>query len=302
MSAMKNQEAEERINRQLGELPTSLEVVCRLMMMLRNPTQENEEVVEVLLTDKDLTMQLVTRLAMKDKEKLKQGEDSMDSKTEAEILKILFDAVLHMGYRAILSLVSALSVGQILSAEFRGYGYGKRELWLHSVTTALATQRFCEVLQDSNRAMHDPSLGFIAGVMHDIGKAGLNTDLGQDPQAVSSEMGKAKGTWLKLEKNLCGIDHAALGAILVKRWKLPKEIIDAIRHHHNPKASHQMAAIVHVADYASRFISATGGLANFRVKLKPEALEFSGLRVDDIERVILNILNDQETLNLYTAN
>ena len=60
------------------------------MMMLRNPTQENEEVVEVLLTDKDLTMQLVTRLAMKDKEKLKQGEDSMDSKTEAEILKILF--------------------------------------------------------------------------------------------------------------------------------------------------------------------------------------------------------------------
>ena len=120
MSAMKNQEAEERINRQLGELPTSLEVVCRLMMMLRNPTQENEEVVEVLLTDKDLTMQLVTRLAMKDKEKLKQGEDSMDSKTEAEILKILFDAVLHMGYRAILSLVSALSVGQILSAEFRG--------------------------------------------------------------------------------------------------------------------------------------------------------------------------------------
>jgi len=203
MSAMKNQEAEERINRQLGELPTSLEVVCRLMMMLRNPTQENEQVVEVLLTDKDLTMQLVTRLAMKDKEKLKQGEDSMDSKTEAEILKILFDAVLHMGYRAILSLVSALSVGQILSSEFRGYGYGKRELWLHSVTTALATQRFCEVLQDSNRAMHDPSLGFIAGVMHDIGKAGLNTDLGQDPQTVSSTMGKAKGTWVKLEKDLC---------------------------------------------------------------------------------------------------
>ena len=39
-----------------------------------------------------------------------------------------------------------------------------------------------------------------------------------------------------------------------------------------------------------------------RVKLRPEALEFSGLRMDDIERVILNILNDQETLNLYTAN
>ncbi len=70
--------------------------------------------------------------------------------------------------------------------------------------------------------MHDPSLGFIAGVMHDIGKAGLNTDLGQDPQTVSSEMGKAKGTWLKLEKDLCGIDHCSLGSHFGKAMETPK--------------------------------------------------------------------------------
>ena len=163
-------------------------------------------------------MQLVTRLAMKDKEKLKQGEDSMDSKTEAEILKILFDAVLHMGYRAILSLVSALSVGQILSSEFRGYGYGKRELWLHSVTTALATQPFARSFR-LNRAMHDPSLGFIAGVMHDIGKAGLNTDLGQDPQTVSSEMEKLRHLAQTGEKPV-RYRPRRLGSHLVKQWKL----------------------------------------------------------------------------------
>ena len=97
-----------------------------------------------------------------------------------------------MGYRAILSLVSALSVGQILSAEFR-YGYGKAGIVAAFGNHRLGNTALLRGASRINRAMI-PSLGFIAGVMHDIGKAGLNTDLGQDPQAVSSEMGKAKGT------------------------------------------------------------------------------------------------------------
>ena len=41
MSTATTEELAERIARQIGALPTSLEVVCRLMLMLRNPTQEN---------------------------------------------------------------------------------------------------------------------------------------------------------------------------------------------------------------------------------------------------------------------
>ena len=48
MSTSHDDELVERITRQMGELPTSLEVVCRLMLMLRNPTQENEHVVTAL--------------------------------------------------------------------------------------------------------------------------------------------------------------------------------------------------------------------------------------------------------------
>ena len=301
MSHQRNQEAEARVNRQLGELPTSLEVVCRLMMMLRNPSQENDQVVDVLMSDRDLAMQLVTRLAMRDKEKLQKATGDVDARTEKEIHDTLFEAVLHMGYRAILRLVSALSVGQILSVEMRGYGFAKRELWLHSIAAALATQRFCELLADSNRSDPDPSIGFIAGVMHDIGKAGLNTDLSHHAGEVTSALENPQTSWTTVERQICHIDHAALGALLVKRWKLPDEIIDAIEHHHTPSPSHQLAAIVHIGDYAARYINATGGLQSFRILLNPEALEISQLRLDDIERVILHILHDQETLNLYTS-
>lgn len=293
-------EAVDRVNRQLGELPTSLEVVCRLMMMLRNPTQENEEVVRVLMTDRSLSRQLLTRLAMKDKEKLTQTNENQDIATDDEVAEILFEAVLHMGYRAILRLVSALSVGQILSPELRGYAYAKRDLWLHSVTTGLVCQQFCQVLSDSNRADHDPSLGFIGGLMHDIGKPGLNPDLSHAPEVVFNETSKPTATWLKAEKTACGIDHASLGGMLVSRWKLPKELVNAVRYHHSPTAKHPLAAIVHIADYAARFITATGGFLNFRVKLKTEALEISKLNLSDLERVILHILHDKETLRLYT--
>jgi len=107
--------------------------------------------------------------------------------------------------------------------------------------------------------------------------------------------------WIKLEKEICGIDHCSLGAKLVKQWKLPKSIIDAVKQHHNPKASCQLGAIVHLADYCARFINPTGGVGNFRCKIKPEALEYSGLTSLDIERVIAHALNDKETINLYAT-
>jgi len=301
MSSEQISVSQERVSRQLGELPTSLEVVCKLMMMLRNPTQENEEVAKVLMTDRELTMRLITRLAMKDREKLQSASRNLSQSSDSSLMATLFDSVLHMGYKAILRLVSALSVGQILASEFRGYGYQKRDLWIHSVTTALAAQRLYEVLIDTNRPSQDPSLGFIAGIMHDVGKAGLNYDLAKETQKVTAELKNKRMLWVKLEKEICGIDHCSLGAKLVKQWQLPKSIIDAVKQHHNPKASCQLGAIIHLADYCARFINPTGGVGNYRCKIKPEALEYSELTSLDIERVIAHALNDKETINLYAT-
>ena len=144
MSTSHNDEIVERITRQMGELPTSLEVVCRLMLMLRNPTQENEHVVTALYSDRQLSGQLVRKLDSNEEAQVDEKGNIIERKrSEAEVLQVLDGAVLQMGYTAILRLVSALSVGKLLAAEHKGYGMQRRDLWVHSVVVALNAQRLC---------------------------------------------------------------------------------------------------------------------------------------------------------------
>ena len=158
MSAAHNEELIERITRQMGELPTSLEVVCRLMLMLRNPTQENEHVVTALYSDRQLSGQLVRKLESNEEAQVDEKGNIIERKrSEAEVLQVLDGAVLQMGYAAILRLVSALSVGKLLAAEHKGYGMQRRELWVHSVVVGLIAQRLCELLAELGRHTNEPS-------------------------------------------------------------------------------------------------------------------------------------------------
>ena len=300
MSTATIEELAVRITRQMGALPTSLEVVCRLMLMLRNPTQENEHVVTALYSDRQLSGQLVKKLDSSEEAPVDEKGNIIERKrSEAEVLQVLDAAVLQMGYAAILRLVSALSVGKLLAAEHKGYGIPRRELWVHSVIVGLIAERLCELLIDTGRDSIDPSLAFISGLMHDTGKAALSTELMPKLEQVNKAAFGKDANWIKIENEICLIDHAALGKSLMQNWKLPKEVIDAVAFHHQPTKDHWPASIIHLADYASRFISNPGGWSSFAVKVDPAALATCNLRLDDIQRVVFHVALDRETVDTY---
>jgi putative nucleotidyltransferase with HDIG domain len=300
MSTSHNDEIVERITRQMGELPTSLEVVCRLMLMLRNPTQENEHVVTALYSDRQLSGQLVRKLDSNEEAQVDEKGNVIERKrSEAEVLQVLDGAVLQMGYTAILRLVSALSVGKLLAAEHKGYGMQRRDLWVHSVVVALIAQRLCELLAETGRDSIDPSLAFIAGLMHDTGKAALSTELMLYLEKANKAAFEKDANWIQIETELCLIDHAALGARLMQQWKLPKEVSDAVAFHHQPSKDHKLASLVHLADYASRFVSNPGGWSSYAIKVDPAALAICHLRLDDIQRVVLHVSQDRGTIDTY---
>ena len=300
MSSSHNAEIVERITRQMGELPTSLEVVCRLMLMLRNPTQENEHVVQALYSDRQLSGQLVRKLDSGEEQEVDEKGNAIQRKrSEAEVLQVLDSAVLQMGYTAILRLVSALSVGKLLAAEHKGYGMQRRDLWVHSVVVALISQRLCELLAETGRDSIDPSLAFIAGLMHDTGKAALSTELVLRVDEVNKAAFLKDSNWVAIENEFCQIDHAALGASLMEQWKLPKDVSDAVAFHHQPTKDHKLASLVHLADYASRFVNNPGGWSSFAIKIDPTALATCHLRLEDIQRVVLHVSQDRATIDTY---
>jgi HD-like signal output (HDOD) protein len=135
--------------------------------------------------------------------------------------------------------------------------------------------------------------------MHDTGKAALSTELVLHLEKANKAAFEKDSNWIQIETELCLIDHAALGSRLMQQWKLPKDVSDAVAFHHQPTKDHKLASIVHLADYASRFVSNPGGWSSYAIKVDPSALATCKLRLDDIQRVVLHVSQDRATIDTY---
>ena len=59
------------------------------------------------------------------------------------------------------------------------------------------------------------------------------------------------------------MDHAAIGAYYLENHKIPAEIVEAVRFHHDPLAAparRHLAAAAHLADGYARLAGLTGGV------------------------------------------
>ncbi len=104
--------------------------------------------------------------------------------------------------------------------------FGLKKFWWHSLRCAfLARQMACEV--DAG----DPDEAFLAGLLHDIGKAVLWVNFTKAYEALLETAGNDKALLLEGEAHM-GATHAAVGAWLLDRWQLDPSIADGVRYHH----------------------------------------------------------------------
>jgi len=91
---------------------------------------------------------------------------------------------------------------------------------------------------------------FVAGLLHDIGRLLLyNYAPSQSFYAIILARDN-QDLLYRVEREILNCDHADVGGDLLKKWKLPVSLEDAVRHHHNPQKSQNRieAAIIHLAD------------------------------------------------------
>lgn len=86
----------------------------------------------------------------------------------------------------------------------------------------------------------------VAALVHDVGRLvlgdlyGAEFGMGPEPDDGPEER-------LRRERRELGVDHALVGAVLVRRWGLPASIAAAVERHHSPDAE-GIAAAVQLAD------------------------------------------------------
>jgi len=128
-------------------------------------------------------------------------------------------------------------------------GFSVAQLWDHAIQTAALAKA---IAQEAHLTRADVDTAFMAGLLHDIGKLLIASNLPAEFRAIIEQMRLRRCGMASAENELLGTTHAAIGAYLLGLWGLPDAIIDAVAYHHQPGAKSGdtlgITGIVHVAD------------------------------------------------------
>jgi len=76
----------------------------------------------------------------------------------------------------------------------------------------------------------------VAGLLHDIGRLVLFKHVPELTAAALSEVGRNGRPLLDVEREMLGFDHAVLGGMLLRKWRFPESLEQAVWRHHDPLA------------------------------------------------------------------
>ncbi|MGR9052505.1 MAG: HDOD domain-containing protein [Gammaproteobacteria bacterium] len=161
--------------------------------------------------------------------------------------------------------------------------------WKHSIACGVMARTLANYRREFNIER-----AFVSGLLHDVGRLVM---LMLIPEAVKTvfDTARAENRLLyRTENDLLGFTHATVGGALLKKWKLPEQIVYAVNYHHNPSAAARFkadVALVHVADLMITALAIENSGEKLVPPLDTEAWDALGLSenivdilLDDFER------------------
>jgi len=229
---MKSQIAKQKLIADIGELPPMPDVAQRAMTLIQDPDSNISEVADILSLDEALTS-LILRWANSAYYGL------------ARPVSTVKQSMVYLGYRTVENLILAASMVNLMDQPLRGYHMERGELWKHAIGVAAGARSITKIF--GRRRAED---AYYAGLLCDIGKLALDVYLRDRTVRTAAVQDR---TYILIEEELVGVNHAELGAAIAQKWNLPLELQDAIAYHHDPENATEgeiLAAAVHVADCA----------------------------------------------------
>jgi HD-like signal output (HDOD) protein len=167
------------------------------------------------------------------------------------------EAVFFLGLRQVRELSMATPVLEELEQLQAGRTLPWKDLWTHSIATAIMTR---EILGAT--ALHiDDDTDYLIGLLHNIGKVIMASAFPDELRLIMNTPAATPADLCARERELLGWDHGQIGAYYLERHNLSEEIVFAVQYHTAPENAprHQIfAAAVQVADYLVRNAGITG--------------------------------------------
>jgi putative nucleotidyltransferase with HDIG domain len=234
---------------------------AKMLTMLENPETSVDEIEAVLRHDPGLTGNLL-KLA-------NSAYFGIPSKVSS-----VRQAILLLGLKKLIQLVVASCVSAVMDKPVPGYD------------VSIAAEALIKDKKDI-----DADDIFTPALLHDIGKLILGHFV--KDELVDIEKIAAKGIpYVVAENMVLGTDHAEVGAKILTHWSFPREVIEAVRWHHDPDFPEQANASIDIV-YLSNLLCQTRGDTNENggpsCDLSPAVIERLGIDVSQFDSIAGNI-------------
>jgi putative nucleotidyltransferase with HDIG domain len=253
--------------------PTMPEAGARMLSLLEEPDTEISEIEEILRYDPGLTANIL-KLA-------NSAYFGIPSKIGS-----LKQAVVVLGFKRLVQLVVASCVSAVMDKSVPGYDLPPGDLWRHSIAVSIAAEA---LVKDKKKKISQDV--FTPALLHDIGKLVLGAYVKEELEAIQSIA--AKGVpFVVAENMILGTDHAEIGAQILTHWSFPKEVVHAVRWHHDPDSPETVNLqmdIVYLANLLCQTSTIGDGAGGQSVELSPAVIERLGVQLDQFEEISVEI-------------
>ncbi len=167
------------------------------------------------------------------------------------VIVSLEHAVTRLGTQRCAGLILALAVIKV----FVPRSEAQRNLWIHSLQTALFARMFCQRIP---AVKSNPGQAYLCGLLHDIGRFVQFEGAPADLTRVDDMHWASPQELISVERNALGYDHSLLGWRACSKWSLPATIGEVVRRHHEdlPARCQDTDELVRVVQWADKLSTA----------------------------------------------
>lgn len=254
--------------RQLTPMPT---VVNQLMEVIDTPGCSMEDIATIVQYDPAMTVNILRTC--------NSAYFGLPYPVES-----VRKAVSLLGMDQILEIVMLKAGTQTLGKSQKGYDLEKGGAWKSALSSALIAKELAKKLCPEHR-----NTIFTAALLKDIGKTVLDRFIASSHEKINTLVREQGYSFREAEKKVIGIDHAELGAMIIKTWNFSPRMVKIIRHHHLSDPSMQQdtdIAIVYLSDCICMMTGMETGADGLAYRFHDQVVKHMGLTSDDIMKII----------------
>ncbi len=256
------------------DMPPLPQSITQILELTRNPKSSVQDLAKVIERDPKLAANIL-RLA------------NVSYYGFSREISTISYAIVCLGLDTVKSIALNSSAQEMLNDEISAYVLEKGMLWQYSICCATCARIIAKRIR-----FKESEEAYIAGLLLDIGKIILSSYAEEYFIQIIEKSKSNRVPFDRTEQEVLGFDHSQIGWRIIKKWNLPRSLVEAVKYHHRPdkaKTHKKLTYIVHLADAISCMLGIGLACDSLMYVFEENALDILGLRDEDIESIMCEL-------------